>query len=58
MVGAIVEAGRGAWTVEGLAAALEARDRRAWPAPAAARGLTLVSVSYAARVAGPAGRRE
>jgi len=58
MVGAIVEAGRGAFTVEGLAAALEARDRRAWPAPAAARGLTLVSVSYDARVAGPAGRRE
>ena len=58
MVGAIVEAGRGAWTVEGLAAALEARDRRPWPAPAAARGLTLVRVSYDARVAGPAGRRE
>jgi tRNA pseudouridine38-40 synthase len=58
MVGAIVEAGRGSWTIEGLAEALSARDRRAWPAPAAARGLTLVRVSYDARVAGPAGRRE
>jgi tRNA pseudouridine38-40 synthase len=46
MVGAIVEAGRGAWTVPRLAEALQARDRRAWPAPAAARGLTLVRVSY------------
>jgi len=54
MVGAIVEAGRGSRTVASLAEALEARDRRAWPAPAAARGLTLVSVSYgAARPARP-----
>jgi tRNA pseudouridine38-40 synthase len=58
MVGALIEAGRGTWTVVGLAEALEARDRRAWPAPAAARGLTLVRVSYEAHVAGPAGRRE
>jgi tRNA pseudouridine38-40 synthase len=58
MVGALIEAGRGTWTVEGLAEALEARDRRAWPAPAAARGLTLVRVSYEAREAGAAGRRE
>jgi len=46
MVGAIVEAGRGAWTVGRLAEALQARDRRAWPAPAEARGLTLVRVRY------------
>jgi tRNA U38,U39,U40 pseudouridine synthase TruA len=53
-----VEAGRGLSTVERLAAALQARDRRAWPAPAAARGLTLVRVSYEAAVSGPAVRRE
>jgi tRNA pseudouridine38-40 synthase len=54
MVGAIVEAGRGAWTVERLGEALQARDRRTWPAPAAARGLTLVRVSYVpARPASP-----
>jgi tRNA pseudouridine38-40 synthase len=48
MVGALVEAGRGTWTVDRLRAALDDRDRRAWPAPAVARGLTLVRVSYAA----------
>jgi tRNA pseudouridine38-40 synthase len=54
MVGAIVEAGRGTWTVKRLEEALRARDRRAWPAPAAARGLTLVRVSYVpARPASP-----
>jgi tRNA pseudouridine38-40 synthase len=52
MVGALIEAGRGRWTVERLEAALHARDRRAWPAPAAARGLTLVRVSYARRPEG------
>ena len=42
----------GRWSA--LAEALQARDRRAWPAPAAARGLTLVHVSYvAARPAPP-----
>jgi tRNA pseudouridine38-40 synthase len=46
MVGALIEAGRGRWTVERLEAALHAHDRRAWPAPAAARGLTLVRVLY------------
>jgi len=46
MVGALVEAGRGAVTVEELRGALAARDRRAWPAPAEARGLTLVAVRY------------
>jgi tRNA pseudouridine38-40 synthase len=58
MMGAIVEAGRGSWTVESLQKALEARDRRAWPAPAAARGLTLVRVSYGTAPSGPAVRRE
>ncbi len=46
MVGGLVAAGRGALAVEDLARALEARDRRAWPPPADARGLTLVRVSY------------
>jgi tRNA pseudouridine38-40 synthase len=47
IVGALVETGRGAWTLGRLQAALQARDRRAWPAPAEARGLTLVRVDYA-----------
>ncbi len=46
MVGGLVTAGRGAIPAEELARALAARDRRAWPAPAAARGLTLVRVDY------------
>jgi tRNA pseudouridine38-40 synthase len=46
MVGGLVAAGRGAVAVEALARALDARDRRAWPPPAAACGLTLVRVSY------------
>jgi tRNA pseudouridine38-40 synthase len=46
MVGGLVAAGRGALAVEDLARALEARDRRAWPPPADACGLTLVRVSY------------
>jgi tRNA pseudouridine38-40 synthase len=45
MVGGLVAAGRGA-PIDTLRAALEARDRRAWPAPAPARGLTLVRVDY------------
>jgi tRNA pseudouridine38-40 synthase len=47
MMGGLVAAGRGAVSVEALARALDACDRRAWPAPCAARGLTLVRVSYA-----------
>jgi tRNA pseudouridine38-40 synthase len=47
MVGAIVEAGRGARTLGDLEVALRACDRAAWPAPAEARGLTLVRVAYA-----------
>jgi tRNA pseudouridine38-40 synthase len=50
MVGGLVEAGRGAREVEDLRRALAARDRRAWPAPADARGLTLVAVRYPAPV--------
>jgi tRNA pseudouridine38-40 synthase len=46
MVGGLVAAGRGARSVEELARALAARDRRAWPAPAPACGLTLVRVDY------------
>jgi tRNA pseudouridine38-40 synthase len=50
LVGGLVAAGRGATSVTELRAALEARDRRAWPAPAAARGLCLVRVDYPASV--------
>jgi tRNA pseudouridine38-40 synthase len=46
MVGGLVEAGRGARSAEDLRRALEARDRRAWPAPVDACGLTLVRVEY------------
>jgi len=54
MVGALVEAGRGAWSVDRLQAALRARDRSGWPAPAEARGLTLVRVAYARDLRPPA----
>jgi tRNA pseudouridine38-40 synthase len=47
MVGGLIAAGDGSRTLGSLAAALEARDRKAWPAPAPARGLTLVRVDYA-----------
>jgi len=46
MVGGLIAAGRGAVGVEELKRALAARDRRAWPAPAPACGLTLVRVDY------------
>jgi tRNA pseudouridine38-40 synthase len=46
MVGGLIAAGRGTLRSRDLARALEARDRRAWPAPAAACGLTLVRVDY------------
>ncbi|HET7291710.1 MAG TPA: tRNA pseudouridine(38-40) synthase TruA [Vicinamibacteria bacterium] len=46
MVGGLVAAGRGVLSVAELKRALDARDRGAWPAPAAARGLTLVRVDY------------
>jgi tRNA pseudouridine38-40 synthase len=53
MVGGLVAAGIGAMEIEALSAALDARDRRGWPPPAEARGLTLVRVSFSAK--GPAG---
>jgi tRNA pseudouridine38-40 synthase len=46
MVGGLIAAGRGTATVDELARSLEACDRRAWPAPAPACGLTLVRVVY------------
>ena len=46
MVGGLIAAGRGVVRPEDLERALEARDRRAWPAPAPACGLTLVRVVY------------
>jgi len=46
MVGGLIAVGRGALSPAELAAALEACDRRAWPAPAPACGLTLVRVDY------------
>ena len=47
MVGGLIAVGSGKLAPGDLAAALEARDRRAWPAPAPACGLTLVRVDYA-----------
>jgi tRNA pseudouridine38-40 synthase len=49
MVGGLIAAGWGARSPEDLARALAARDRRAWPAPAPACGLTLVRVVYPPR---------
>jgi tRNA pseudouridine38-40 synthase len=46
MVGGMIAAGRGVVGLDELARALEARDRRGWPAPAPACGLTLVRVDY------------
>jgi len=46
IVGGLVAAGRGVASVDDLRRALAAGDRRAWPAPAEARGLTLVRVEY------------
>lgn len=47
MAGGLIAVGEGATTPAHLAAALDARDRRGWPAPAPARGLTLIRVDYA-----------
>jgi tRNA pseudouridine38-40 synthase len=47
MVGGLLAAGRGERGVEDLAQALLRADRRGWPPPAEARGLTLVRVAYA-----------
>jgi len=46
LVGGLIAAGRGTLGIEDLRCALAACDRRAWPPPAAARGLTLVRVAY------------
>jgi tRNA pseudouridine38-40 synthase len=50
LVGGLVAAGRGAWETADLRRALEQADRRGWPPPAEARGLTLVRVDYPAAV--------
>lgn len=46
MVGGLIGVGRGALDVAELRRLLLLLDRRAWPPPAEARGLTLVRVSY------------
>ena len=46
LVGGLIAVGRGARAVDDLRRAMLARDRRAWPPPADARGLTLVRVAY------------
>jgi tRNA pseudouridine38-40 synthase len=46
LVGGLLAVGRGGLGVAELARSLEARDRRRWPAPAEACGLTLVRVDY------------
>lgn len=46
MVGGLIAAGRGAESLEALSLALASRDRRGWPPPAPACGLTLVRVDY------------
>jgi tRNA pseudouridine38-40 synthase len=46
LVGGVIAAGRGVEDAASLRAALRARARSAWPAPAAARGLVLVRVDY------------
>ncbi len=48
IVGGLIAAGRGALSRADLERALAGRDRRLWPAPAPARGLTLVRVDYPA----------
>jgi len=58
MVGGLIAVGRGACSLARLQEALEARDRRVWPAPAPACGLTLVRVGYRARASGHESRRE
>ncbi|HWF77878.1 MAG TPA: tRNA pseudouridine(38-40) synthase TruA [Caulobacteraceae bacterium] len=46
MTGSLAEVGAGRWTVEDLAAALEARDRKACGPVAPAEGLYLAAVEY------------
>jgi len=53
LVGGLVAVGRGDRALPDLQAALLARDRRRWPPPAAAEGLTLVRVDYPPADQGP-----
>jgi tRNA pseudouridine38-40 synthase len=46
LVGGLLACGKGLWTPADLERALLARDRRAWPGPVDARGLSLVEVRY------------
>lgn len=46
LVGGLLAVGRGAKAVPEMLEAFAAHDRRAWPAPAEARGLVLVRVDY------------
>lgn len=46
LVGGLVAAGQGRVSVDDLGRALESGDRRQWPPPAPACGLTLVHVNY------------
>jgi tRNA pseudouridine38-40 synthase len=46
LVGGLLAVGRGRLSLDDLRRALAARDRRAWPPPAPACGLTLVRVDY------------
>jgi tRNA pseudouridine38-40 synthase len=46
MVGGLIEAGRGAVTIDHLLSALDAKDRSRWPKPATPEGLYLVEVRY------------
>jgi tRNA pseudouridine38-40 synthase len=52
MVGGLLAVGRGEWSVDALRRALLARDRSRWPAPAEARGLTLMRVVYGSEFEG------
>ena len=52
LVGGLVAAGRGARSLDELRQALAAGRRALWPAPAEARGLTLVRVDYPPESAG------
>ena len=53
LVGGLVACGRGQLDEHELARRLDAGDRRAWPAPADACGLTLVRVDYGALLPPP-----
>jgi tRNA pseudouridine38-40 synthase len=46
LVGGLIAVGRDVLSLNELRTAFEAHDRRAWPPPAEARGLTLIRVGY------------